>query len=198
MPQTIQAIAAASRAMTGKIYDLTGTTEIASISGTEVVSSLYSFEFNGVTAGTYRFFVIDDVTSVSAASYFVDITASTGIFNAADSSLKSHTSEAVWLSILSTLSASGNAAEKLLVAADGATGAGSIAFPVTVQDESCNPISGVKCWVSTDAGGINVVTGTLITDDFGLVTFLLDSGSYYLWRDSSVKQFPNPTTITVT
>ncbi len=198
MPQTIQATAAPSRAMTGKIFNLTGTSEISSVAGTEVLSTLYSFDFTGITLGTYRFFVIDDLTGVSAASYFVDITESTGVFNAVDTVLKSHTSEAVWLSILSTLSSSGNAAEKLLVAADGATGAGSIAFPVTVQDESCNPVSGVKCWVSTDSGGTNVVTGVLITDDFGLVTFLLDQGSYYLWRDSSVKQFPNPTTITVT
>ena len=198
MPQTVQAIAAPSRAMTGNLYDLTGSTLIDTVSGSEVVSSLYSFNFDGVSTGTYRLFIVDDLTSIASASYFVDITSASGVFNAADAPLKSHVSEAVWLSILSDLSSSGNAAEKLLVAADGATGAGSIAFPITVQDESCNPVSGVKCWVSTDAGGTNVVTGVLVTDDFGLVTFLLDVGTYYLWRDSSVKQFPNPTTITVT
>tara|TARA_R110002167_G_scaffold89203_1_gene240659 strand:- start:36322 stop:36912 length:591 start_codon:yes stop_codon:yes gene_type:complete len=195
--QTIQATAAPGRAMTGKLYDLTGTTLLASIAGSEVVSSLYSFNFSGFL-GTYRFFVIDDLTTISAASYLVDLTETSGVFIAADPPLKSHVSEAVWTTILSTLSATGNAAEKLIKAANGATGGGAIQFPIIVQDENCVPIAGVKCWISTDSAGSNIVTGVLITDDFGLVTFLLDVGTYYLWRDSSVKQFPNPTTIQVT
>lgn len=75
-------------------------------------------------------------------------------------------------------------------------GSGSISYPVTVKS-SGTPVAGVECWVSTDSAGSNVVAGTLTTDDFGVVTFLLDAGTYYLWRDSTTHSFPKPTTITV-
>ena len=75
-------------------------------------------------------------------------------------------------------------------------GAGSISYPLTVTS-SGTPVAGVECWVTTDSGGTNVVAGTLTTNDFGVVTFLLDAGTYYLWRDSTTHSFPKPTTITV-
>ena len=75
-------------------------------------------------------------------------------------------------------------------------GSGSISYPITVTS-SGTPVAGVECWVTTDSGGTNVVAGTLTTNDFGVVTFLLDAGTYYLWRDSTTHSFPKPTTITV-
>lgn len=75
-------------------------------------------------------------------------------------------------------------------------GAGSITYIVTVKS-SGSPVAGVECWVTTDVAGTNVVAGTLTTDDFGIVTFLLEAGTYYLWRDSTTHSFPKPTTITV-
>jgi len=78
----------------------------------------------------------------------------------------------------------------------GLGGAGSITYPLTVKS-SGTPVAGVECWVSTDSAGTNVVAGTLTTNDFGVVTFLLDAGTYYLWRDSTTHSFPKPTTITV-
>lgn len=77
-----------------------------------------------------------------------------------------------------------------------AVGAGSITYQLTVTS-SGTPVAGVECWVSTDEAGSNVVAGTLTTNDFGVVTFLLDAGTYYLWRDSTTHSFPKPTTITV-
>jgi len=78
----------------------------------------------------------------------------------------------------------------------GLGGAGSITYELTVKS-SGTPVAGVECWVSTDSAGSNVVAGTLTTNDFGVVTFLLDAGTYYLWRDSTTHSFPKPTTITV-
>tara|TARA_R110002110_G_scaffold32414_1_gene112537 strand:- start:92 stop:418 length:327 start_codon:yes stop_codon:yes gene_type:complete len=75
-------------------------------------------------------------------------------------------------------------------------GSGSISYSLTVKS-SGTPVASVECWVTTDAAGTNVVAGTLTTDDFGVVTFLLDAGTYYLWRDSTTHSFPKPTTITV-
>lgn len=78
----------------------------------------------------------------------------------------------------------------------GLGGAGSISYSITVKSSGV-PVAGVECWVSTDEAGTNVVAGTLTTNDFGVVTFLLDAGTYYLWRDSTTHSFPKPTTITV-
>jgi hypothetical protein len=78
----------------------------------------------------------------------------------------------------------------------GLGGSGSITYELTVKS-SGTPVAGVECWVSTDSAGTNVVAGTLTTNDFGVVTFLLDAGTYYLWRDSTTHTFPKPTTITV-
>jgi hypothetical protein len=75
-------------------------------------------------------------------------------------------------------------------------GSGSETYVATVQTAGV-PVAGVECWVSTDIAGTNVVAGTETTDDFGNVTFYLDVGSYYLWRDSTTDSFPNPTAFTV-
>lgn len=83
-----------------------------------------------------------------------------------------------------------------LIAASG-PGAGSISFPVTVNDESSNPIDGVEVWISTDSAGASVVAGTLHTSALGLATFVLDAGTYYLWRQKSGYNFTNPVAITV-
>jgi len=72
-------------------------------------------------------------------------------------------------------------------------GPGALETIVTVNDiGSGDPVSGVECWVSTDSDGDNVIAGTLVTDSFGVVTFFLDEGNYYLWRKSDVEEFPNP------
>lgn len=80
----------------------------------------------------------------------------------------------------------------------GLAGSGAISFPITVQDEDSNPIDGVEVWVTTDSAGTNVVAGTLSTDASGIVTFMLDAGSYYVWRQKSGYNFTNPVAITVT
>ncbi len=79
----------------------------------------------------------------------------------------------------------------------GLAGSGAISFPVTINDEDSNPIDGVEVWVSTDSAGTNVVAGTLSTDALGLATFMLDAGTYYVWRQKSGYNFTNPVTITV-
>lgn len=83
------------------------------------------------------------------------------------------------------------------IAAASAAGSGAISFPVTVNDEDSNPIDGVEVWISTDSAGASVVAGTLSTDALGLATFMLDAGTYYLWRQRSGYNFVNPVTIVV-
>jgi hypothetical protein len=44
-----------------------------------------------------------------------------------------------------------------------------------------NPLEGASVWVATDAGGTNVVAGPLTTNSQGVVTVLLDAGTFYVW-----------------
>lgn len=85
----------------------------------------------------------------------------------------------------------------LAASGGGVFGAGSIQYPVTVVNDLSNPLDGAEVWISTDLAGSNVIAGTLNTDAMGLVTFLLDAGSYYLWVSHSGYNLDNPTAITV-
>ena len=77
-----------------------------------------------------------------------------------------------------------------------AVGSGSTSHEVTVNVAG-SPEAGVDVWVSTDSAGSNVVAGTLVTDAFGKATFMLDSGTYYLWAQKAGANFTNPTSFTV-
>ena len=76
-------------------------------------------------------------------------------------------------------------------------GSGGIETTLTIQDASANPIQGVEVWVTTDVGGGNTVAGSAYTDNFGNVTFYLDSGTYYVWKQKPGFNFTNPAEITV-
>ncbi len=77
----------------------------------------------------------------------------------------------------------------------GGSGSGSISWPITI-DDGISPLDGVDVWVTTDSAGTNVVARGY-TDTLGTVTFLLDAGPYYLWKQLSGYTFINPEGITV-
>lgn len=76
-------------------------------------------------------------------------------------------------------------------------GPGAIPAEVIVEDGNNQPISGVQVWVSTDSSGTNVIGGTITTNDFGIANFLLNTGTYYVWRRHPNYFFTNPKTLTV-
>ena len=78
----------------------------------------------------------------------------------------------------------------------GIPGSGAISETVTI-DDGTDPIPGVGVWVTTDEEGSNVVAGTLVTDANGQVTFQLDEGTYYVWKQLAGYEFTNPQTMTV-
>jgi hypothetical protein len=81
---------------------------------------------------------------------------------------------------------------------DGITaGAGAITFTYTLTSSvDSSPIASATVWVTTDQAGTNVVaSGT--TNTSGEVTFYLDAGTYYVWREKSGWNFTNPDTETV-
>lgn len=69
---------------------------------------------------------------------------------------------------------------------------GSETCNYTVYDtDGVTPLSGVKVEVTTNEDGSGHVT-TGWTDAFGIVTFKLDPGTYYLWRSRFDRVFVNP------
>ena len=74
-------------------------------------------------------------------------------------------------------------------------GAGSIAWPITITVGG-NPLDGVDVWVTTDEAGTNVIARG-DTDDSGVVTFMLDAGVYYAWKQLARYSFTNPESFTV-
>ncbi len=76
-------------------------------------------------------------------------------------------------------------------------GPGGIATPVTIREQGA-PVDGAAVWITTDLAGTNTVAGVLYTDAAGLVTFLLEAGTYYAWAQQSGINFNNPYAIVVT
>jgi hypothetical protein len=76
-------------------------------------------------------------------------------------------------------------------------GAGAVTVPVTIQRPDLTPISGAEAWVTTDVGGTNTIAGTLTSTASGVVTFLLDPGTYFLWVKGDGYQGNFPEQITV-
>jgi hypothetical protein len=78
--------------------------------------------------------------------------------------------------------------------------AGGVSFTYTVTDDITHlPIEGVEVWFSTDAGQLNIVwKGD--TDAFGVARDLsgnlpmLDTGTYYIWRQKAGYTFIDPDT----
>ena len=77
----------------------------------------------------------------------------------------------------------------------GPSGSGAISFVYTLTSSVTPfaPIAGATIWATSDEAGTNVVaSGT--SDTAGQVTFLLDAGTYYIWRQLSGWTFTNPDT----
>ena len=72
-------------------------------------------------------------------------------------------------------------------------GTGAISTTITCQVGGV-PLDGVEVWITTDEDGENVIAGTLVTDANGQVTFMLDAGTVYVWRQLAGYNFSNPQT----
>ena len=75
-------------------------------------------------------------------------------------------------------------------------GPGAIATTIEVTVDG-QPEDNVAVWITTDAAGSNVIAGTLHTNALGQVTFQLDAGSYYSWKEKAGFNFTSPEAFTV-
>lgn len=73
-------------------------------------------------------------------------------------------------------------------------GAGAVEFTYTLTtDPGGDPIADADIWATTDAPGTNVVASGR-TNASGIITFYLDAGTVYIWRQKSGYNFTNPDT----
>lgn len=88
------------------------------------------------------------------------------------------------------------AAEEFTMINTSGSGAGSILTTITVKVNDV-AVEGVAVYISSDITGGDVIAGTFYTDTFGKVSFMLDVGTYYVWKQLSHYNFTNPEIITV-
>lgn len=112
------------------------------------------------------------------------------------SALAAQIASAVLDAVAASYNTSGTIGAKITTAA-GAAGGGSSTYTVTVTDANGATLDGVQCWATTDAAGANTVASG-VSNSHGQVTFALDPGSYYLWRQRAGTNFTNPAGFTVT
>ena len=76
----------------------------------------------------------------------------------------------------------------------GEVGPGALSCTWTQKDDEENPMDNCQIWICTDEAGTNVIAGTLLTNASGQATFMLDAGTYYVFREKGGFNFTNPQT----
>ncbi len=80
----------------------------------------------------------------------------------------------------------------------GSAGAGAITWTYTLTSSAGSvPIADADVWVTSDTGG-TIVLASGRTDQNGVVTFYLDAGTIYVFRQKTGFNFNNPQTLVVT
>lgn len=73
-------------------------------------------------------------------------------------------------------------------------GAGAITWTYTLTDSGTGlPIADADVWITSNIGGTNVLASGK-TNASGVVTFYLDAGTVYVWRQKTGYDFTNPDT----
>jgi hypothetical protein len=90
--------------------------------------------------------------------------------------------------------ANGGRLDLILDTAAASAGSGAITWTYTVTSSvDATPIEGVDIWATTDSAGTNIVASG-VSSVLGVVTFYLDAGTYYIWRQKAGWDFTNPDT----
>jgi len=114
----------------------------------------------------------------------------------ADTASAAAIADAVWDETLADHTSSGKTGAALNSAASGALGTGAITFTYTLTDQDSAGINAAQIWVTSDAAGDTKLAQGL-TDSNGQITFQLDAGTVYVWRQKVGYNFTNPDTETV-
>jgi hypothetical protein len=154
----------------------------------------YTYEFPAVSwqAGdNYQAVMIGQAVLVNGATYEFPYTVLNGYVISSDLALESS---------LTAMKGDGWTTETLKAindALNAEVGPGALSCTWTQNDEGEDPMDNVAIWITTDEAGSNIIAGTLYTNASGEVTFLLDAGTYYVWREKGGYNFTNPQEWTV-
>jgi len=176
--QTLEFNATSGLAITAKLFALESDTLAASVAAVERTNDKgrYRAAFTDQPAGAYRLNGFVGANGGFANEVF-DLLLTTDVFLPRSEQLSSG------LEILAKL--------------DAIKGPGDSSWSIEVTTTTGAPINGCDCWVATDVNGNNVITDIQRTNAVGIVEFLLDPGTYYLWRQKTGYTFSNPQTIVV-
>lgn len=159
---------------------LTAGTNIVLAKGTGITG------FNDPTVGAIADQVWDEILSGHA------IGGSTGAALAAAGSAGDP-----WITALPGAYGAGTAGHIIGNMTGGTAGAGAITWAYTLTSSAGGlPIPDADVWVTSDLAGLNVLASGR-TNQNGVVTFFLDAGTVYVWRQKSGWNFTNPDTETV-
>ena len=113
----------------------------------------------------------------------------------------------LWAILTSALTTPGSIGKLLVdnidqpISSPPGSGSGSVAYtPDRVTDPSGNPVDGVDTWINTSATNSSVgIQARAYTNALGVVDapFMLDPGTYYVWRQKGGSSFLNPQTVVV-
>jgi hypothetical protein len=127
--------------------------------------------------------------------------------NATISGRSSHSVADIWAALTSGLTTSGSIGKLLVtnidakISSPAGSGSGSVAYtPSRATDANGSPLAGVDTWANTSSTNSNSdVQARAYTNELGLIDspFMLDPGTYYIWRHKDGYTFPNPETIEV-
>jgi len=133
----------------------------------------------------------------AVTTWTVDITGSMSGNSTHDAADVKTAIEAAGSHLALILADTGTTIPAAIAALDVGAGSGAIEHDVTVLDPDDDPIGNVQVWVYTEEAMTNLVANG-ITDAFGVVTFYLDAGTYYVKCEKSKYNFDNPGTEEVT
>jgi hypothetical protein len=138
-----------------------------------------------------------EINATDAGSTYNNATDSLEALDEAIAEVKTSV-DAIDLSPIATTEQLENAKDEILLAIsdDNPVGPGGIPKEITITKLSV-PVDGAAVWITLDIEGANLIAGTLYTDTFGNVTFMLEAGTYYAWVQKAEVDFVNPTEITV-
>lgn len=168
------------------IYEVTGTVP-AGYANRDVVQARVTATVDAVAAGG----IVDEFMVVTQDA--VDVKTETALIKTDSTAIKAKTdnlpADPAGMAALETAHGAGSW--------QSAAGIGSTAQTFRVKDSDGNLVDGAEVWITSDAAGANLVAGTLHSDAGGLVTFMLDAGTYYVWAQRAGVNFTNPKLVTV-
>ncbi|MGP1666379.1 MAG: hypothetical protein ACTS5I_10830 [Rhodanobacter sp.] len=188
--------------VTASVY-LLGVAKATGIACAEIgVTGKYSGDFTATpnVAGVYQVAFFNGAETVSSGGGQINWDGAAEILPTGDSFARigalgaglTAITDQVWDEAISGHAVAGSTGATLSSAAVPAAGAGAIVWTYTLTNANTGlPIADADVWITSDSAGANVLASGR-TNASGVVTFALDAGEIFVWRQKSGWNFTNP------